>query len=55
MADLIDREKALEKLNAIKATKEARTCSTASMREAVAIGYAIEVLKRLPSEGNQSG
>ena len=55
MADLIDREKVLKKLNEIKATKEARTCSTASMREAVALGYAIEVVKRVPSEGKQSG
>lgn len=50
MKDLIDRQKAIAKLEQIKAKKEKCNCSRQTLREAQAIGYAIAVLKQIPNE-----
>ena len=47
--DLIDRNKAIEVLFKIKAEKESCNCSKQRLREATALGYAIAVLKKVPS------
>ena len=49
MADLIDRDKAIDTLEKIRAEHAKRTCSRSSLLQAQAIGYAIEVLKRIPA------
>lgn len=46
--DLIDRQKAIDTLMAIKKEKEKSNCSKQRMREATAIGYAIAIIKKLP-------
>lgn len=48
MADLIDRSIAIETLEKIRAEHARRTCSRESMRQADALSYAIEVLKKVP-------
>lgn len=48
--DLIDRKKAIEILEKIKAQKESCNCSRQRLREAQAIGYAIAIIKKLPKE-----
>lgn len=50
MSDLIDREKAISILEKIRAEHAKRTCSRASLQQAQALGYAIEVVRKLPSE-----
>lgn len=50
MADLIDREKAIEVLKKIQKQHADRTCQRSSIIQAQALGYAIEVLRKLPSE-----
>lgn len=48
--ELVDRNKAIEMLEKMKAEREKRTCSRSSIYEARALGYAIAILKRLPKE-----
>ena len=48
--DLIDRQKAIEALEKIKATRDGKNCSRNAMYEARALGYAIAILKQLPKE-----
>lgn len=50
MADLIDRDKAIDLLKKIQEQHAKRTCQRSSILQATAIGYAIEVLRKLPSE-----
>jgi hypothetical protein len=50
MADLIDRDKAIDTLEKIRAEHAKRTCSRKSLQQAQALGYAIAVLKKLPAE-----
>jgi hypothetical protein len=50
MADLIDRDKAIEILKKIQAQHARRTCQRSSLQQAAAIGYAIEILRKLPKE-----
>ena len=49
MEDLIDRNEALRILGEIKEQHARRTCSRSSQLQASAIGYAIEVVKKIPS------
>lgn len=48
MTDLIEREEAIRKLTEIQASRAQRTCSPQAQREAAALGYAIEIVKRMP-------
>lgn len=50
MADLIDRDKAIDTLEKIRSEHAKRTCSRQSLQQAQALGYAIAVLKKLPAE-----
>lgn len=49
MTDLIERDEAIRKLTEIQASRAQRTCSPQAQREAAALGYAIEIVKRIPS------
>lgn len=49
MAELIDRNKAIEILEKIKKDKESKTCSRSNIYQAQALGYAIAVLKKIPT------
>ncbi len=45
--NLVDRDKAIEKLNELKAKRE-KSCSMSSVYEVNALNYAIEIIKKLP-------
>lgn len=49
MAELIDKNKAIEILEKIKKDKESKTCSRSNIYQAQALGYAIVVLKKIPT------
>jgi len=49
MKKLVDRDKAIEKLNELKAKRE-KSCSMSSVYEVNALNYAIEIIKKLPVE-----
>lgn len=44
------REKVIAKLRQIQQEHAKRTCSRSSLMQAQAIGYAIEVLKKIPTD-----
>ena len=48
MAEYIDKKELISKLELIRDEHASRSCSAASLRQATAIGYAIEVIKRIP-------
>lgn len=50
MADLINRDKAIQILQRIQEQHAKRTCQRSALLQATAIGYAIEVIRKLPSE-----
>lgn len=47
--DLINRAEAIEVIERIQKQKQKRDCSAQALREATALGYAIQVLKNIPS------
>ena len=47
------REKAIAKLRQIQHEHAKRTCSRSSLMQAQALGYAIEVLERIPTEDDE--
>ena len=47
------RNKAIEKLQQIQREHARRTCSRSSLMQAQALGYAIEVLKRISTEDDE--
>ena len=49
MPELIERDKAIEKLREIQAKHRSRTCSRSALIQADALGYAIEILRQLPA------
>lgn len=48
MAEYIEVSKAIEILERMKAERQKKSCSKASLDEANAIGYAIAIIKKLP-------
>ena len=53
MDALTYRNKAIEKLQQIQQEHKRRTCSRSSQVQAQAIGYAIAVLERIPTEDEE--
>lgn len=47
--ELIDRQKAIETIQKMKEEREKRTCQRVNIIQAQALGYVIEVLKKLPA------
>lgn len=49
MAELIDKQKAIQKLEQIRDSRK-KSCSRQAIMEAAAMNYAIEILKRMPAD-----
>lgn len=49
MAEYIDREKAIRKLEQIR-DKRKKSCSRQAIMEAAAMDYAIEILRKIPAD-----
>lgn len=54
MVELIDRQKAIQKLELIRDARK-KSCSRQAMVEAAAMDYAIQVLKKLPADEIRPG